>query len=68
MNLFNIEAGPWGAFVLLVAAALAIWALVMTSWVWSGIAFVILVVVPITLILYFGGRRLGTRLIHGGRR
>lgn len=68
MNLFNIEAGPWGGLVLVALVALSVIALYFTSWIVSGMLFVILILVPIAAIVYFGGRRVSRRLVHGGKR
>jgi fatty acid desaturase len=65
MKLLNIETGPWGGLVLVVFVALAIAAIYFTTWIVSGILLVLLVLVPVALVVYFGGRRLAHRLMHG---
>ena len=65
MDLIDIEAGPWGGFILLTFLALAIAALWFTTWIVSGILLVLVVLVPIALVVYFGGRRIARRLVHG---
>jgi fatty acid desaturase len=65
MSLLNIEAGPWGGLVLIVALLATVAALYFTTWIVSGVALVLVVVVPIALALYFGGRRVSHRLVHG---
>lgn len=67
MSLFNIEAGPWGGLILLAFVAAAIVSIYFTSWIVSGALLVLVVILPVCLIVYFGGRRLSNRLIHGGR-
>lgn len=66
MNLFNIEAGPWGGLILILVLVGVVAALWFTTWIVSGVALAI-VIALVALVLYFGGRRISRRLVHGKR-
>lgn len=67
MSYLNIEAGPWASLVLIVIVLAALAALYFTTWIVSGFALILLIIVPIGLLLYFGGKRVNRRLVHGKR-
>lgn len=67
MRLFNIEAGPWGGFILILLVLGFFAAIYFTSWLMSGI--VLGAVIGVILVaVYFGGKRVNRRLVHGRRR
>lgn len=67
MDLIDVETGPWGGLVLLALLVAVIGALVFTTTFISAVLLIAIVLVPIALVLFFGGKRLGRRLIHGSR-
>ena len=68
MSWIDVEAGPWGGFVLIVFVVLAAGAIYFSGWLLSGILLALVVVLPVCLFMYFTGRRIGHYAIHGRRR
>lgn len=64
MSLFNIEAGPWGGFVLILFVVGALFALYFTTWIVSG-GLLVLFLLLVAILVYFGGKRIARRLVHG---
>lgn len=68
MDLINIEFGPWGSVVFIAFVILSVMAILWTSWIVSGIAFSLLVLLPIAVVVYVFGCKAKRRAIHGRRR
>jgi uncharacterized membrane protein len=62
-----MEVGPWGGVVLLVLLIGLVLAVQLTSFLLSGVALFVVVILPIAAIVYFAGRRIARRFVHGSR-
>lgn len=67
MRLVNIEAGPWGGFILVMALLASAFVLYFASWMISGIVGVA-VIALVALVVWIVGKRVMRRLIHGRAR